>query len=541
MYALKFLLFQLDQHRSRFVLAIIMGILTGVAGFLIPFTLAEFTKQSFSGDTVVRLVLIVSGLYVSSLATAYYVRGRGEAFAFGFSQHLRMKYFRRLVAMSPLSLQKVHSGFSMSQVNKIADGYTDVLFSLMWHIAPGLVVAVLFLYFIARESLGLAAFNIAIIALFLALSFVLSRKMVPLIRESNTRRSRLLASYVDFMANITTVKKLGLQRYTGKELSARSRSANAQIDAVQHFHARRWFFQHALFGVAYLSTVGFLIYQIGLGTVSASLLILFIAAYGTLRSLIEQLSEIVKSLMEMRVYIEQLEEILEGEALYTAGVTKPEWEYIQFRDVVFRYDDGVSVRIPRFDLPKGNVVVLTGRSGQGKSTFINLFMNGLTPTSGQRNLSAYEYSHLGSRFFEDSVALVAQDIELFNISLRENILLGKDMDDETLWSHLDELQLKPWAEELEHGLDTIIGEKGAKLSAGQKQRISILRAIVFDRPILVLDEPTSNLDSHTEEIVIAFIRKHSRGKTILIVTHRPALLALADEVYEMANHTLTKV
>ncbi|MGB4762314.1 MAG: ABC transporter ATP-binding protein, partial [Candidatus Saccharimonas sp.] len=373
------------------------------------------------------------------------------------------------------------------------------------------------------------------------LSFFLSRRMVPLIRESNTRRSRLLASYVDFMANITTVKKLGLQRYVGKKLATRSNNVNEQIDRVQKFHAERWFFQHGLFGVAYLATVGFLIYQIGLGLVSASLLILFIAAYGTLRGLIEQLSEMIKSLMEMRVYVEQLEEILRDERTDSGRSAVRDWKYINFSDVEFRYDDGLRVSVPRFTLERGKVAVLTGKSGQGKSTFINLFMNGLESNAGIRRMSDYNYDQLGTRFFEDSVALVAQDIELFNISLRENIELGKHVQDSELWVYLEELGLRSWAEGLEDGLDTIVGEKGAKLSAGQKQRLSILRAIVLDRPILVLDEPTSNLDSHTETIVIEFIRRHAKDATILIVTHRPALLELADVSYEMSDHTLRQV
>ena len=518
-----------------------MGILTGVAGFLIPVALAEFTKQQLTEEAVVRLIVIVVALYIFSIITAYFVRGRGETFAFTFPQHLRIKYFRRLANMPVSSLQRVHSGFSMSQINKVCDGYTDVIFSLMWNVLPGLAVATVFLYFVARESMVLAVFNITIIVAFMVISFFLSRKMVPLIRESSTRKSRMLESYVDFMANITTVKKLGLQRYAESKLTHRSRLANEQIARVQTFHARRWFFQHALFGLAYLSTVGFLIYQIGQGTASPALLILFIAAYGTLRGLIEQLSETIKSLMEMRTYVEQLEEILDSETVDSARRAGRNWKVISMHDVTFRYEDGQPITVPEFVLKKGSTAVITGKSGQGKSTFVNLFMNGLSPQAGKRFVDDKEYEEVGPAFFGKSIALVAQDTELFNMSVRENLLLGREMTDKTLIKYLDEIDMTRWLEGLEHGLDTVVGEKGIKLSAGQKQRLSILRAVLLDRDITILDEPTSHLDVHTEETVVNFMKKYLGSKTNLIITHRPALLELADVLYEVRDHEVSRI
>jgi ABC-type bacteriocin/lantibiotic exporter with double-glycine peptidase domain len=531
----------LDRYKTRFVLVTIAGVINGIVGFLIPLTLAEFTKNDLSGSNVKWLIALVAGLYVGSLLFSYVLRASGESLASQFANHLRIKYFSQLTALTPPALQRVHSGYLLSLMNRVSDGITDILRIFFWTVAPGGIVAILFLAYIAQQSIGLALLNVMLMVLFFIISVLLSRRMVPLTVELNARRASLLESYADFMANLITVKKLGVRTYAESRLDRRSTDSNTQIQKVATFHARRWFLLHGLFGVTFMTTVGFVIHQIGNGSLSPTVLIVFISAYGMLRSLIEQLSENVMTLMEMKACVTQLQEVARSEERIGSHRIRDGWQHISFTDVRFHHETGPVISIPAFSLRAADKVAVIGKSGQGKSTFVDLFINSLTSATGIRQVDDAPYDTVNNSFFEQQIAVVAQDTDLFNTSIRENLTLGASYGDERLYELLQELDLRSWVENLADGLDTVVGEKGTRLSAGQKQRLCILRAILLDRSLYVLDEPTSHLDAKTEEVIVHFLEHHLHDKAVLAVTHRPALQRLCGETYEMRNHTLQRV
>ena len=120
------------------------------------------------------------------------------------------------------------------------------------------------------------------------------------------------------------------------------------------------------------------------------------------------------------------------------------------------------------------------------------------------------------------IGLVGQEIELFNMSIKDNLRLGKNISESELKRYLEELKLEDILN-FKEGLNTIIGEKGLKLSTGQKRRLNLLRSLILDKNIYILDEPTSNLDIQTEQIVVDFIKNHFQNKTLIIATHNPEI------------------
>lgn len=137
------------------------------------------------------------------------------------------------------------------------------------------------------------------------------------------------------------------------------------------------------------------------------------------------------------------------------------------------------------------------------------------------------------------IGIVSQEIELFNMSLKDNLCLDKKIKEEQIINYLEELELTEILL-FEDGIFTIVGEKGLKLSTGQKRRINILRSYLMDKNIYILDEPTSNLDKHTEEIVVQFILKHFAEKTLIIATHNEKINEICNKFYKFENHSLIK-
>mgnify|MGYP000217007208 FL=1 len=139
------------------------------------------------------------------------------------------------------------------------------------------------------------------------------------------------------------------------------------------------------------------------------------------------------------------------------------------------------------------------------------------------------------------LVFVSQEVELFDLSIRENLCLGKNVSDEKLLKLLDEAGLMSWYVELKDGLDTIVGEKGIKLSAGQRQRLNLIRGILMDKSLYLLDEPTSNLDYLSEKRTLNMIEKYLKDKTYVIVTHRQNLESLCSRHYMFSNHIITEL
>ncbi len=134
--------------------------------------------------------------------------------------------------------------------------------------------------------------------------------------------------------------------------------------------------------------------------------------------------------------------------------------------------------------------------------------------------------------------MISQESEMFSLSVRDNIVLGQTIPNQDIIDALREVDLYEWIGALEDGLDTLVGEKGIKLSAGQKQRINLIRGLLLDRDIYLLDEPTSHLDAETEKKVISFLQKRLHNKTAVIVSHRPAIQSICERFYEFKGHEM---
>ena len=135
------------------------------------------------------------------------------------------------------------------------------------------------------------------------------------------------------------------------------------------------------------------------------------------------------------------------------------------------------------------------------------------------------------------IGVVSQEIELFNMTIKDNLCLDKRISDEEIKRYLEELELNEILF-FEDGIYTIVGEKGLKLSTGQKRRINILRSYLMNKKIYILDEPTSNLDKKTEKIVVDFILKHFQDKTLIIATHNERINEVCNKFYTFRNHQL---
>lgn len=209
-------------------------------------------------------------------------------------------------------------------------------------------------------------------------------------------------------------------------------------------------------------------------------------------------------------------------------------------NVSFSYGEGIILDGVSLKISEGSVVGIVGRSGSGKSTLLKLFMRFWKVRSGSVKLSDTDVSEINTANLRDMESFVTQETHLFHDSIKNNLRIAKlSATDKEMEEACKKASVHDFIMSLPQGYDTPVGELGDTLSGGERQRIGLARAFLHNAPFMLLDEPTSNLDSLNEAVILKSLREERKDKTVLLVSHRQSTMRIADKVYFVEHGSMT--
>jgi subfamily B ATP-binding cassette protein MsbA len=256
---------------------------------------------------------------------------------------------------------------------------------------------------------------------------------------------------------------------------------------------------------------------------------------------IVQMSNIGSQLTEAFAGLDRTEELLniapEDDGTVRSIQIGPIRGRISYENVWFEYEEGKPVlKDVSFTAEPGSVTALVGTSGSGKTTIAGLAASYLTPTQGMITVDEIDLSKVSLNSYRSQLGVVLQDDFLFEGTIRENILFPRPgATEEQLGVAVRAAHVQEFTDRFEKGLDTLIGERGVKLSGGQRKRIAIARAILADPRVLILDEATSNLDTESEAYIQESLRGLMKGRTTFVIAHRLSTIRQANQILVVEN------
>lgn len=435
--------------------------------------------------------------------------------------------------------EKEGSGGKLQRVMTGRKGFQEFTRHIRWDAFPllGDVCAVIIMIIVTNLPIVYFPLFLGFIGSYLFCSWYFARGYFRLYDVFNQKFEKLLSGVYEFVSSIRTVKAFHLGRHIDQKASALEREGQGAIIDAYSLNLRRWTICNMVAGLWLFVFIGLGFYwvlndTITIGGYTASV---FLATW--IWGSCEVLGSILEKFYEYGNGIHRLVETLrvtpKNLDIEPSAEMPQDWKTLTLQNISYLYDDNKSQGIKDifFTVTRGQKIAFVGNSGAGKSTLVKLLLKQMLPNSGVFSVDKTAIQNIKTQDWLSQIGFVPQDVELFNLSIRENILIDRDDLDPALFDKiLKQSALDDFVSDLPEGLDTIIGERGIKLSGGQRQRLGIARALVRQAPIMIFDEATSSLDSISEEKIQRAIENSFEDRTVFMIAHRLSTVRNVDRI-----------
>lgn len=504
---------------------------------ILPFHLLTLSKEQIM--LAIPLVLIAVAVLkgISSYGQTYFMGFVGQ----GIVRDLRDSLYRHILRLPVAYFSSTPTGTLSSRIThdvfliqtSTAEAVAQILKQSLTIVVLGAVVVSLDwkLALAASIALPLSAYPMR----------KLGQKMKKVSRQNQITMGSMTGLLHESISGVRVVKAFGMENYeVGRFQKENESYMRSQVKSIK-VRSISSPLMETLGAVAFAVTIWYAAYRIHQGTLQPESFISFFAAVLMFYQPIKALNGVNLNIQQGIAAAQRVFELMDmpGEPDSGAQAIEGVNDSIEFKGVSFRYGEEWVLKGIDFKVKKGEIVALVGSSGAGKSTFVNLIPRFYEVTAGSILIDGRDSKDIPLASLRNAMAIVSQQVTLFNDTVRANIAYGSlDTDEARLVEAAKAANAHEFIMRLPEGYDTVIGEGGVKLSGGERQRLSIARALLKNAPILILDEATSALDSESEFEVQKALANLMKGRTTFVIAHRLSTIRNADRIIVLSEGTI---
>lgn len=496
--------------------------------YFVPFAFTLYLTLPFTFEKAIIVITIFIVSKTLRVGGNYLLRKYSDNYLYEYSNVQYREYYKKLNKLPVEVISKYQTGYFENIIEKISELVKRILQAEY----VSIIITFIFLFYtIYNQSviLFVVSFITSIICIFLSVRIL--KKANAQVEKLYDQEFEYSSIYNDFISNIRTVKLLNDDYFVNKITKEGKKCNNEHKRYVKYYS-----FEEALRNILIVVpfALGLIKAAIDLsqGIDTLGIITFYISLQVEMGFVFEELSETIINCYELKAIKKKL--ILIFKKLDDRKLIE-KFSKLTLSNIVIQYPKtNLEIKIDNLVIEENDKVSITGQSGQGKTSITNLILGNIELYKGQVSIDDKNLKD-----FKLDIGTVSQEVELFNMSIKDNLCLNKKISDEEIIKYIKELEL----DEIllfKDGIHTVVGEKGLKISTGQKRRINILRSYLMNKAIYILDEPTSNLDKHTEEVVVNFILKYFKNKTLIIVTHNEKIKEICNKFYKLEDHKLVE-
>jgi ATP-binding cassette subfamily B protein len=527
----------------QFGLMILIGLAGSALGLAQPYLSKYLVDNALMRRDAHALVVAAVLMFAATIAgfILNYISGYGYVrISSSMLLDMRMKVYEHLHALSPRFYGRARLGDLVSRLNgdvaevqRVSGDFLLTTITNLVFIAGSLVMMVLFSWKLFVVGVVLIPFSVALFRVFQSRMNVLARK----VRE---RSADIGTLFVETLLGVRLVACFNSSRF---ELDRFRNRNHSFVSALTRFQSTSMLARSVPGSLISAATIAVFVYggqQIIAGQLSIGTLVAFMAYHSMLLSPVQSLIGLSASLTSAKVSLGRVLELLDTRIEVTehpnaVGISGVQ-QAIAFRNVTLIHEGRTVLDDVSFDIPAGAFSAILGRSGAGKSTMADLMVRLLDPDLGMIMIDGVDLKMFRIHDLRRTIVLIDQTPYLFQGTLFQNIAYAQaGVSREAAERAAAEAGLAELLSGLPDGIETVVGERGLTLSAGERQRVAIARAFLSNPDVLILDEPSAALDSERERELVENLRWKFFGKTLIAITHKPAMAAAADHVLHIKD------
>ncbi len=495
--------------------------------YFVPFAFTLFLTLPFT----VEKAIIVIGIFMISktlrVGGNYLLRKCSDNYLYQYSNVQYEEYYKKLNKLPVETISKYQTGYFENIIEKISELVKKILQAEY----VSIIITFIFLFYtLYNQSVVLFVSSFITSAICIFLSIRILKKANTQVEKLYDQEYEYSSVYNDFISNIRTVKLLNDDDYFVNKISREGEKCYNENKKYVKYYSFEEALRNILIVVPFFLGLIKAAIDLSNGIDTLGIITFYISLQVEMGFVFEELSGTIISWYELKAIKNKLISIFKN--LDNRKELKS-FKEITLSNIVIQYlKSNLEIKVDNLTINNNDKISITGQSGQGKTSIINLILGNIDSYKGQVLIDSKNLKDV-----KLDIGTISQEIELFNMSIKDNLCLDKKISDEEIIKYLEELELKEVLL-FEDNIYSVVGEKGLKLSTGQKRRINILRSYLMNKDIYILDEPTSNLDKHTEEIVVNFILKYFKNKTLIIATHNEKINEICNKFYTFENHQL---